>query len=375
MLASFVAVLIASFAAMQIFAALRPDGAPAAGLDAAAALLPWELAQQLVLAGVAVGGVAVAVPGALRLRAARGLRGERVARDAGAACGERVARDAGIARGERVARGVHGERVGVSAGAGYGERDGVSAGVAAGRLSGSLAGQPVGRLVGNLIGEPVGKLAELPTRPLVVTLLAIGLIGGLLSVGLGAGDSVEGASWGLAFHSDAVWSQVAAIAQGVPGSLAVCAGFAVLCLLTGVYEEAFLRVLGMNLFEGAFRDKGLSGRGALLAAALATSALFALLHMGVPSADAGGAGWAQVALRFVQTFSFAMSMAALFASAGRLAPCAVAHAGFDLLYLGPSFTLEPTYGSGLPGETVLLAVTAALLAGVAFAMWRRPARR
>ncbi len=312
MLASFVAVLIASFAAMQIFAALRPDGAPAAGLDAAVALLPWELAQQLVLAGVAVGGVAVAVPGALRLRAARGLRGER------------VARDAGIARGERVARG---------AGASCGER-GVE-----------------------------------------VALLAIGLIGGLLSVGLGAGDSIEGASWGLAFHSDAVWSQVAAIAQGVPGSLAVCAGFAVLCLLTGVYEEAFLRVLGMNLFEGAFRDRGLSRRGALLAAALATSALFALLHMGVPSADAGGAGWAQVALRFVQTFSFAMSMAALFASAGRLAPCAVAHAGFDLLYLGPSFTLEPTYGSGLPGETVLLAVTAALLAGVAFAMWRRPARR
>ncbi len=363
MLASFVAVLIASFAAMQIFAAPRPDGAPAAGLDAAAALLPWELAQQLVLAGVAVGGVAVAVPGALRLRAARGLRGERVARDAGAACGERVARDAGIARGERIARGVHGERVGVSAGAGYGERDGVPAGAAAGRPPGSL------------VGNPVGKLAELPTRPLVVALLAIGLIGGLLSVGLGAGDSVEGASWGLAFHSDAVWSQVAAIAQGVPGSLAVCAGFAVLCLLTGVYEEAFLRVLGMNLFEGAFRDKGLSGRGALLAAALATSALFALLHMGAPSANAGGVGWAQVALRFVQTFSFAMCMAALFASAGRLAPCAVAHAGFDLLYLGLSFTLEPTYGSGLPGETVLLAVTATLLVGVAFAMWRRPARR
>ncbi len=302
MLASFLAVLIASFAVMRLFSALRPDVVWSAGFDACATLLPGELAQQFVLAGVAVGGVAVSVPGALRLRVGDGMLG--------------------------------------------GKR---------GRSSGPSA------------------------RALIACVLAIGLIGGLLSAGLGVGVSGEGSVRGFAFHLDGISAQIGAVTRGLPVSLAVCAGFALLCLLTGVYEEAFLRVLGTSLFERAFRDRGLSGPGALFAAAFTTSALFALLHVSAPAAGAGGAGWMQAALRFVQTFSFGMCMAALFARAGRLAPCALAHAGFNLLYLGASFTLEPTYGSGAPSETVLLAVTATLLAGMAIWAWvhfavRRSAR-
>ncbi len=298
MLASFLAVLIASFAVMRLFSALRPEVAQDAGFDACAALLPGELAQQFVLAGVAVGGVAVSVPGALSLRAGDGVGG--------------------------------------------GKR---------GRSSGPSA------------------------RALIACVPVIGLIGGLLSAGLGVGVSDGGSVQGLAFRLDGISAQIGVVTRGLPGSLAVCAGFALLCLLTGIYEEAFLRVLGTSLFERAFRDRGLSGPGALLAAAFTTSALFALLHASAPVGGAGGAGLMQAALRFVQTFSFGMCMAALFARAGRLAPCALAHAGFNLLYLGASFTLEPTYGSGAPSETVLLAVTATLLAGMAIWAWADSAVR
>ena len=308
MLASFVAVLIASFTLMRLFAGLRPATAQVAGVTEAAVLLPWELAQQFVLAGVAVGGVVLAAPAALRLRGQRDARGRR-------ACGECVPRDGGWVR-----------------------------------------------------------AAGLPSRFLVVGVLMVGMIGGVLSSGLDGGFSGEGVAFELVFRLDAIGTQADMVLRGLPGSLAACAGFALLCLLTGVYEEAFLRVLGRSLFKGAFRDKGLSGHGALLAAALATSVLFALLHAGAPAADAGAAGWLQVVLRFVQTFSFGMCMAALLARTRRLAPCALAHAGFNLLYLGPNFTLDPTYGSGAPSETVLLAVTAVLLAGMAVLAWRRSAR-
>ena len=298
MLASFVAVLVASFAVMRLFSALRPDVVRLAGVDACAALLPGELAQQLVLAGIAAAGVAVSVPDALRLRAGEGVR--------------------------------DGKR-------------------------------------GSLVGPSA--------RALVAGVAAIGLIGGLLSVGLGVGATGDGSVQGIAFCLDGVSAQIGVVAQGLPGSLVVCMGFALLCLLTGIYEEAFLRVLGTGLFERAFRDRGFSGPGALLAAAFTTSVLFALLHAGAPAQDAGTAGWVQAALRFVQTFSFGMCMAALFARSGRLAPCALAHTGFNLLYLGASFTLEPTYGSGAPSETVLLAVTATLLAGVALWAWAHSAAR
>ena len=302
MLASFVAVLVASFAVMRLFSVLRPDVVRLVGFDTCAALLPGELAQQLVLAGIAAAGVAVSAPDALRLRAGGGV------------------------------------------------------------LDGKRGGKR-----GSLVGPSA--------RALVTGVLAIGLVGGVLSVGLGVGVSGEGSVRGLAFRPDGVSAQIGAVAQGLPGSLVVCMGFALLCLLTGVYEEAFLRVLGMSLFERAFRDRGLSGPGALLAASFTTSVLFALLHAGAPAQDAGAAGWVQAALRFVQTFSFGMCLAALFARSGRLAPCALAHAGFNLLYLGASFTLEPTYGSGAPSETVLLAVTATLLAGVAVWAWAHSAAR
>ncbi len=309
MLASFVAVLIASFTLMRLFAGLRPATAQVAGVTEAAVLLPWELAQQFVLAGVAVGGVALAAPAALRLRGQRDARGRR-------ACGECVPRDGGWVR-----------------------------------------------------------AAGLPSRFLVVGVLMVGMIGGVLSLGLGGGFSGEGAAFELVFRLDVIGAQADMVLRGLPGSIAACAGFALLCLLTGVYEEAFLRVLGTSLFEGAFRERGLSGPGTLLAAAFTTSALFALLHVSTPAADAGGAGWMQAALRFVQTFSFGMCMAALFVRTGRLVPCALAHAGFNLLYLGARFTLEPTYGSGAPPETALLAVTATLLAGVAVWAWVHFAER
>lgn len=142
-----------------------------------------------------------------------------------------------------------------------------------------------------------------------------------------------------------------------------------ICLLTGVYEEAFMRVLGIEAFERALDAKR---------AILASAALFALLHVGVPAISAGQLVLLQTALKFVQALLFGVILGVLYTRTRRLWPCALIHAGFDVLYLGPNVLLTgaipETYASGMVGDTVLLAVTVFMLLGIVLKICKEIAR-
>ena len=142
-----------------------------------------------------------------------------------------------------------------------------------------------------------------------------------------------------------------------------------ICLITGLDEEAFMRVLGIEAFERALDTKR---------AVLASAALFALLHVVVPDISAGQPVLFQTALKFVQALLFGVILGMLYAQTRRLWPCALVHAGFDVLYLGPNVLLTGempvTYASGMVGDTVLLVVTVLMLAGVALKMCKEIAR-
>lgn len=142
-----------------------------------------------------------------------------------------------------------------------------------------------------------------------------------------------------------------------------------ICLLTGLYEEAFMRVLGIEAFERALDTKR---------AILASAALFALLHVGAPDVSAGQLVLLQTALKFGQALLFGVILGVLYAQTRRLWPCALIHAGFDVMYLGPNVLLTGempvTYASGMVGDTVPLVVTVLMLAGVALKMCKEIAR-
>ena len=132
-----------------------------------------------------------------------------------------------------------------------------------------------------------------------------------------------------------------------------------ICLLTGLYEESFMRVLGIEAFERALDTKR---------AILASAALFALLHVGAPDVSAGQLVLLQTALKFGQALLFGVILGALYVRTRRLWPCAFIHAGFDVLYLAPNVLLTgmmpETYASGAVGDTVLLAVSVLMLSGI-----------
>lgn len=132
-----------------------------------------------------------------------------------------------------------------------------------------------------------------------------------------------------------------------------------ICLLTGLYEESFMRVLGIEAFERALDTKR---------AILASAALFALLHVGTPDVSAGQLVLLQTALKFGQALLFGVILGALYVRARRLWPCAFIHAGFDVLYMTPNVlltgTMPETYASGAVGDTVLLAVSVLMLSGI-----------
>lgn len=132
-----------------------------------------------------------------------------------------------------------------------------------------------------------------------------------------------------------------------------------ICLLTGLYEESFMRVLGIEAFERALDTKR---------AILASAALFALLHVGAPDVSAGQLVLLQAALKFGQALLFGVILGGLYVRTRRLWPCAFIHAGFDVLYLAPNVlltgTMPETYASGAVGDTVLLAVSVLMLAGI-----------
>lgn len=142
-----------------------------------------------------------------------------------------------------------------------------------------------------------------------------------------------------------------------------------ICLLTGVYEEAFVRVLGIEAFERALDAKR---------AVLVSAVLFALLHVGVPDVSAGQLVLTQSAMKFAQALLFGVILGVLYAQTRRLWPCALIHAGFDVLYLAPNVllagTMPETYASGTASDTVLLAVTVLMLAGVVLKMRKEISR-
>lgn len=181
-----------------------------------------------------------------------------------------------------------------------------------------------------------------------------------------------------------------------------------ICLLTGVYEEAFMRVLGIEAFEGAMGEGGAAPRRAACEqtagksvdvssdvehgvarpsialdtaakrAILASAALFALLHVGVPDISAGQLVLMQAALKLLQALLFGVILGVLYAQTRRLWPCALIHVGFDVLYLGPyvllTGTMPETYASGAASDTVLLAVTVLMLVGVVLKMRKEISR-
>lgn len=132
-----------------------------------------------------------------------------------------------------------------------------------------------------------------------------------------------------------------------------------ICLLTGLYEESYMRVLGIEAFERALDTKR---------AILASAALFALLHVGALDVSAGQLVLLQTALKFGQALLFGVIMGALYVRTRWLWPCAFIHAGFDVLYLAPNVlltgTMPETYASGAVGDTVLLAVSVLMLSGI-----------
>ena len=191
-----------------------------------------------------------------------------------------------------------------------------------------------------------------------IALLSTGFIGGMIALLTGAFiDYGNGAG---------LMSAASPSAAGLMKNLLSLLG---ICLLTGLYEEAFMRVLGIEAFERASDTKR---------AILASAALFALLHVGVPDISAGQPVLFQTALKFVQALLFGVILGMLYAQTRRLWPCALVHAGFDVLYLGPNVLLTgempATYASGMVGDTVLLVVTVLMLAGVALKMCKEIAR-
>ena len=191
-----------------------------------------------------------------------------------------------------------------------------------------------------------------------VALLLTGLVGGVITL----------LAWLFADGGNAAGFVLAALpsASEIAQNLSLLLG---ICLLTGLYEEAFMRVLGIEVFERALDAKR---------AILASAALFALLHVGVPDISAGYPVLMQSALKFVQALLFGLILGALYAQTRRLWPCALIHAGFDVLYLAPNVlltgTMPGTYASGSVSDTVLLAVTVLMLAGIVVKISKEIAR-
>lgn len=191
----------------------------------------------------------------------------------------------------------------------------------------------------------------------------VGVLGGVITLAAWcfADFAFAGSLVGVAFPSIGIFAQRLVLL------LAVCA-------LTGAFEEAFMRVLAIEAFESLLGAGGEGADWAVKRAVLLSAVLFALLHVGAPDAAASATVLLQTLVKFAQAFLFGLVMGVLYARSRSLWPCAVAHAGFDALYLGPDVVLTgvlpTTYASGLPIDTALLCATTALLAIVAVATWK-----
>ena len=383
--ALFVLVLFASFVLMNVL----PDGEVPAFLSAATAgslegsaglfnslgfdggaagdlaAVVWQILREGALAAVAVAAVAVAVPNALHwgLCAKRGGEGRRAL---GQACAD------GRLGGEADCVAQHGRQV-------------CADDAKPGSLSRDDADAQLDGLVRSAAAEDQPDRHRCAKRApglrlgpgFVVAMLAAGLLGGAFSASaamnggelFGLAGCVQALLRGFGFVTAALILAV----LGGPNVWFVVLLLAVLALLTGLFEEAFMRVLGTETVVGGLRARGVEKRRAVLLAAVVTSAIFALLHVGVPAEGSGIAGWLQMAGRFLQTGLFGFCMAGLYEQSKSLWPCALLHAGFNLLYLNIFPLLPdvaPVCGSGASSVSVLLIITTICLAPLAVKAYR-----
>lgn len=184
----------------------------------------------------------------------------------------------------------------------------------------------------------------------VVVVLVVGALAGAVSWLL-----VQSAATGGEFDTGEV---VLFSAERAPVFAMRFGAVALLCLFTGVFEEGVFRVLALDALAPAWGR----GRHGLLAAAVASSVLFGLLH--VSAADAALAdsaiAWAQVILKPLQAGLFGFFMAALYVHTRSLWVAAGVHGMFNLLYLGPALMaggMPSTYATGNPADLALLVAT------------------
>ncbi|OUO91123.1 hypothetical protein B5F40_04310 [Gordonibacter sp. An230] len=159
-----------------------------------------------------------------------------------------------------------------------------------------------------------------------------------------------------------------AVATQTVGAAGAFALVALLCLLTGVFEEGVFRVLALDALGLAC---GSDSRGRVRAA-FASAALFGLLHVSVGdvASASGVVSCAQLLLKPVQAGLFGLFMAAMYLRMRNLWTLAGVHAAFNLLSAGPLLLgggVLQTYVTGSGSDLALLAVTTALLVPAAIA--------
>ena len=139
----------------------------------------------------------------------------------------------------------------------------------------------------------------------------------------------------------------------------------VLCLVTGVFEEALFRGV---MFKGFVRPLATSRHAKpLLRAAVVSSCVFGVLHVSgeVPVSGFDEVVTAQVVLKPLQAALFGFVMAGVFARSRNLWLTCGLHAAFNALSEGPLFLasgyLPATDLTGSVADAVLLAVGSVLL--------------
>lgn len=141
--------------------------------------------------------------------------------------------------------------------------------------------------------------------------------------------------------------------------------FVVLCLVTGVFEEALFRGV---MFKGFVRPLATSRHAKpLLRAAVVSSCVFGVLHVSgeVPVSGFDEVVTAQVVLKPLQAALFGFVMAGVFARSRNLWLICGLHAAFNALSEGPLFLAEGalpvTYLTGSLTDVALLAASVVLL--------------
>lgn len=175
--------------------------------------------------------------------------------------------------------------------------------------------------------------------------LAIALAAGLVTAGLAGAE--------------------AGIETPDPGDVAL---FLLLCLFTGVFEEALFRGVLFRSFAESL--EGMGTRHPLLVAAAASAAIFGILHVsGTAAPPADAVSLVQLASKPVQAALFGIIMAVVYAQSGNLWLAVGAHAAFNALSELPSFVsnglLVETYVTGNLADLVVLLGTIALFVPLA----------